>query len=252
MPQVQVVGRYLLMSIKTRRFVVLTGGAIILLVSLAPYIGLTFLLWPFSVLWLGGLSLLAGADNLIPPGAPGQNLNTNDRDLFVSLSTVGLALATSLSMVFCFWNRRASQRAIVFGYFAFLVVLVSMSTANFATGDMLLNRKAQALIDLVLVVLGLITTSMLMRIRSLSPEGVILRAVIVFLLILQAIALPGVYGLLWLLNWQNAISADQTRSLNPGWISAAAALVSAGIAFLKYRKENEVIRRQEASNRIIL
>lgn len=240
------------MSILVRRAIILSVGVLIVLISLAPYLGVPALYWPFTGLYSGGLLLMSGADKLIPVGAPGQNLNTSDREIFKSLSTVGLALAASLSIVYCFWERRVKSKAITFSYFLFLIVLLSMSTANFAALDALLNRSAQALIDLVLVVLGLITTSVLIGIRPTSPSGAVIRAVVVFLLVLQGIALPAIYGLLWFLNWQNAVSLSQSRSLNPAWISAVAGAASAVTAVLNYRNSKKSDPAQQEKHRVIL
>jgi hypothetical protein len=152
-------------------------------------------------------------------------------------------MAAALSAVFCLWDRRPSKKAITISYFLFLVVLMSMSTANFAYGDMLLNRKAQALIDLTLVVLGSIVLLIFSQIRPASITGAVLRGLIVFLIALEGVVLPGLFGLLWLLNWQQVISAGASRDLNPGWISAVAAILSAGIAFLNYRNSQKTLQK---------
>jgi F0F1-type ATP synthase assembly protein I len=132
------------------------------------------------LLWEGGLWLWGLADRLIPPGAPGQNLNTGARDAYLSLLVFGLGLATALSLIYCLWNRRPARKGVVGSYFIFLVMLMSMSTANFARGDELLNRKAQALIDLVLVTLGLIVVIELLQFRTNSTPGMVLRGIISF------------------------------------------------------------------------
>jgi len=119
-------------------------------------------------------------------------------------------------------------------------------------GDALLNRKAQALIDLVLVILGLVVVVELLKMSPSSVPGQVLRGVIVFLVILQGLALPGIYGLLWLLNWQNAISAGQSKDLNPGWISGAAGGVSAVVAILNYRVTQRMSRDKDDEKKLIL
>jgi hypothetical protein len=230
------------MTIRTRRIVVCGGAAAVFVVLAAPALHIPILDHAAVYFWLGGLWLWGLADRLIPPGAPGQNLNTSARDAFLSLSVFGLGLATALSLIYCLWNRRTTKKAVVVSYFVFLITLTSMSTANFAMGDALLNRKAQALIDLVLLTLGLIVVIELLQIRPSSTPGLVLRTVIVFLIILQGIALPGIYGLLWLLNWQNAITVGQSKNFNPGWISAAAGVSSAVIAILNYRASQHTAR----------
>lgn len=231
------------MSIRLRRIIILAAGALIILISLAPDLHIPFLYRPFLTLWWGGLHLMDATAKLFPPGPSCQNLNTSHRDIFISLSRVGLALAISLSLVFCFWERRVTPRARTLPYFFFLILLLSLSTANFASLDSLLNRKAQALIDFVLVIIGLIVISVLIRMRPASPEATIIRAVVVFLVVLQGIALPGLWGLLWLLNWEGAIPYHQT--LNPAWISAIAAVASALIAALNYRNSKRQSMERE-------
>ena len=242
-----------IMTIKSRRIASLCVAALVLIFTLAPILGIPgigkFALW----LWAGGLSLLGTADKLIPPGPPGQNLNTNWRTAFESLSFCGLGLATSLSVVYCFWDRRPTKTAVVVSYFVFLVVLMSMSTANFATADMLLNRKAQALIDLVQVILGSIVVIELLQIRAGSTAGTVLRAVIIFLITFQGLAIPGFFGLFWLLNWENVIGKTAAQNLNPAWFSAAAGMVSAIVAVLNFRSTWNKLRDEKASeSRIVL
>jgi hypothetical protein len=241
------------MTTKTRRIVSLCGAALILLFTLAPILGIPgighFMLW----LWVGGLSLLGAANALIPPGSPGQNLNTSMRSAFESLSFCSLGLAASLSVVYYFWDRRPTKTAVTVSYFVFLLVLMSMSTANFSAGDMLLNRKAQALIDLVLVILGFIVVIDLLQIRPRSTTGVVLRAVTVFLITLQGIATPGFLGLFWLLNWENIISKTATEHLNPAWFSAAAGMVSAIVAMLNFQSTRNKLKDDKTSeSRIII
>jgi hypothetical protein len=222
------------MPLLARRVILIVIGAGFVLLSLTPYLPVRVLSFPFFGLFSPGFVLLELADNLVPP-AVGQNLITGDREEFWFFSTIGLAIAVALSLIHCFWNRRVSRKALALTYSILLVVLLTMSSANFALGDSFLNRGAQALIDLVLLVLGLIVISMLIRLRPQSPEGAVVRAGIVFLVFLQGVALPGLFGLIGLLNGQNALSVAQAQSIKPEWISAIAAIVSAVVAVLNYQ-----------------
>src|SRR5437016_14284868 len=124
------------MSIKKRRIVVCSVAALTLFVSLSPILRIPIVADYASFLWLGGFWLLNTADQAIPPGQAGQNLNsTLDRDTYQSFAMFGLGLALSLSIVYCFWHYRPTKKSITISYFAFLVVLMSMSAANFAMGD---------------------------------------------------------------------------------------------------------------------
>ena len=242
------------MTVKARRAIACSVAAIVLLMTFAPFFNIPFLGDPVAALWIGGQYLLGAADHLIPPGAPGQNLNTNvDRGTFESLSVFGLGIAMSLSVVYCFWDRRPTKTAILVSYFLFLGVLMSLSTANFAMGDSLLNRKAQALIDLVLVIIGSIVVLELLQLRPTSNTGVVLRTAVVFLIVFQGITIPAFFGLLWFLNWENIIGATATENLNPAWFSALAGLVSAIVAVLNYRNAQKTLREGKANeSRIIV
>jgi hypothetical protein len=240
---------------RNRRIIGCSLATLILLITGAPFLNIPILRDIARWLIMGGLWLLGAAHQLIPPGEPGQNLNTSlDRDAYLTLSFFGFGIAIALSVVYCLWNRTITKKAIIFSYFAFLIVLMSASTANFAMGDILLNRKAQALIDLFLVILGLIVVVELLQIRPTSTTGIVLRTVVVFLIVLQSITLPGIYGLLWFLNWQKAITIGQSRGLNPGWISAIASVSSAVIAILNFRTSKAALQAtaQKEDSRIII
>src|ERR1051326_4275199 len=222
------------MPLFARRIILIVIGSGIVIISLTPYLPVRVLSFPFFVFFSPGFLLLELAAKMVPP-AVGQNLITDDREELWFFSTIGLAIAVALSLIRCFWHLWVSRKALTLTYSTLLVVLLSMSSANFALGDSFLNRGAQALIDLVLLVLGLIVISMLIRLRPKSPEGAIVQGCIVFLVFLQGIALPALFGLTGLLNWRNALSVAQAQSLKPAWMTALAAIVSAVVAILDYQ-----------------
>lgn len=236
---------------KVRRAFSVAIAVLLLLVALAPYLGITVLARPFLWLWSGGMKLLAASDRVFPPGSPGQNLNTSERDMFLSTSSVGLALATALSVVLCFWSKPIRAKTATFCYLSLMVVLVSISTANFNAGDMLLNVRAQAVIDLVLVAVASMSVLVLLRIRPETTTGIVVRAIVVFLLCFEGIALPGIYFVIWLLYVQRFVTLKQTWGMNPGWISAMAGLFSAAIAALNYLKAKRDVEQDAQKPKII-
>jgi hypothetical protein len=121
---------------------------------------------------------------------------------------------------------------------AFLAVLLPMSLANYWSGDFFVPRWQQALIDVVLVVLGSTAAIMLSRFRSADVGARVLKAVGLFLLVMESVAVPGIYAILWILNWQKAISSAHSRDFGPGWISAVAALGALVVSVLTYRRAN--------------
>ena len=232
------------------RIILIAVGAGIVLISLTPYVSINDLYFPFLGLFSLGGGLLALADKLVTP-VYGLNLNTTGREEFWFFSTTVLAVAVALSLIYCFWNRPVSHKRLTFMYSTFLVILLSMSSVNLAFGDSLLNRGAQVLIDLMLLVLGSIVILMLFRLGPKSMKGAVLRAVIVFLVFLQGVALPGLFGLFLLLAG-DAMSLAQTQSFNPAWISSAAAVASAVVAVITYRASKRTVFELGRRKQVVL
>jgi len=66
--------------------------------------------------------------------------------------------------------------------------------------------------------------------------------------LLQAVFLPGVFALLFLLNWQRAISLASTRDLSPGWttiISSVGAGTVAVVNFVRERSRSQTHAREQ-------
>jgi hypothetical protein len=222
------------MNLRMRRGLVVAGVVLVLVITSGPLLARAldspWPLVPTAVAWIGGLGLLNWAADIFPAvSGSGHNINTSGRDVVQSASFFGLGLATALSLVLCCWTPGAYQRWLRTSYLAFLAVLMSLSTANFAMGDQLLDIRAQALIDLVLVVLGLVVVAELWKIRPTSTAGHVLRFILMFLIVLQGVLLPGAFGLLWWLRFQGV-----TGDPNPAWISSGAAVCSAVIAVLNF------------------
>jgi len=172
------------MTIRTRRTLVLLGGVSILLLGTASA-------------FFGGELLARMLAFLVPPGEPGQNLNPHaSGDVYWRLSFFSMSIVGALSFGYLFWTVRPTKRASQFAYCALLAVLFPMSAVNFATGDNLMHRWAQVLLDLALVFVGLVTAIYLARLRPMSAAGAALQSMIMFLVVLQAVFLPGVFALL--------------------------------------------------------
>lgn len=89
------------MQTTTRRIIVVFVAASVLMITvIAPLCGIPIVRDLGFSTWLGGDWLLDTVDRLIPPGEPGQNLNTNDREVYLSFAVIGIGLATSLSILF--------------------------------------------------------------------------------------------------------------------------------------------------------
>jgi hypothetical protein len=71
-----------------------------------------------------------------------------------------------------------------------------------------------------------------------------------FFIVFQAVLVPAVYAVLWLLNWQKAIELAHTRDLTPGWISLVATLGSLAVSTFRYYQKPQ--QSDTAASRMII
>jgi hypothetical protein len=227
------------MGIQTRRVVVSVAAFIMLLTG--PLFSL-----------FGGLAFVRLLDIIVPPGIPGQNLSPRfDTETCWRFSFVWLSIAAAASFAFVLWDRRPTQRSTLFTYLASLLVLLPMSAVNFASGDSLMNRKGQMLLDVLLVICGSVSVMQLSRLRPQSIAGAVVQSLILFVLTLEAILVPGIYGLLFALNWQHLISLAATPELSPSWVTAFGSVVSAVFAAMSYLRERSRVMQGAKTQHVI-
>jgi hypothetical protein len=188
-------------------------------------------------------SRLATLLMLVQPASPGHNVTPSTFSTFYQLSFLGLCLMLSASLVLLLWNGRPSTVKKIAVYFGLLLVLIPISAVNFHYGDYLMRASVQALLDLLLVALG-ITTVIWLR-NYLVGEGLLrtFKYIVMFVLILEAVALPGLYSVLWLLRWQGI----PVRGMEDKIVSGTATVVSATLAILGYLKDKKSDVRQNES-----
>jgi hypothetical protein len=160
-------------------------------------------------------------------------------DAYAHLSYVGVALAGALAFALLVWERRPRRWIPPTLVAVTLFVAFTLSFFNYFSGDFYVPRYQQAIIDLILVFLGVVCVLMLLKVQVSSTSGQVLKCMAVGLLCLEAIVTPGIYGTLWLLNAQGMIGAAESNSWNPSWISAVAALGSLAISVLTYRRARQ-------------
>ena len=189
----------------------------------------------FSI--LGGASIVTLGQDLMPAGPPGTNVfPLLIGDIYWRCSFFGICLAATLSVVYCFWSPRPSSRRKTAAYLTFLAVLIPMSAVNWADNDYAIRRSLQAGLDGALVALGLATILELLRIRPTSSGMRALHSIIVFLLMLESVAIPGLFATVFLFNRQGVMSLAASKDLSPSWLTAIAAVVSATIAVMTFQK----------------
>ncbi len=212
------------MNIKLRRVPVIAAG-----------LGATVMAAYLAV--IGGSALL---DNLrtgqTEADVGGDGLYRRFADIYTYLSWAAVSLAAGISVVLMLWDRRPTERKRWLMYWVLLLTLLPISLANYWSGDFWVPRWQQLFLDVIIVVLGVGTASLLVRFRT---NDVVVRAawgVALFLLVMESVAVPGIYALLWLLNWNGAITRAHTEGFNPGWVSATASVCSLVVTAVTYRR----------------
>lgn len=213
------------MRVGVRRVVALAG-----LVFIPP---LFLALAVVSGLWVAGLIDVAMEPSRVPEAA---RVYRRFGDAFTTYCYAGVSLAAGFVFAAFMWDGRRSKWASGAAFWILLGLVLPMAVANYWSADGYNTRTKQAVVDLVLVVLGSLCAVSLASMRTESITAHVLNAVGLALLVMEAILIPGIYGVLWLLNAQRAISLADTQSLSPGWVSAVAAVGGLAISILNFRK----------------
>jgi len=185
-----------------------------------------------SIFWsvLAGSRLAEWLRGSVHEGAPGKNVTPSTFSAFYQLSFLGICLATASSVVVFFWDARPAKRARIAICFIVLIVLVPLSAVNFHYGDYLMTGWAQAVLDFVLVCVGLTAVFVVWEFEVQGVFVRVVKAMVVFLLLLESVVLPGMYAILWLLWWQGVPVNGATDHI----VSGTAATVSAVIAVINF------------------
>lgn len=170
-------------------------------------------------------------------------------DIYTALSVVGLALAAGISFAVVAWERRPPRHRIHLLYWVLLAVLVPLSMLNFWSGDIFVSRGQQVWLNLAQCVLASLCLISLLSLSVQAPEAQVLRAIAVFFLAAQGVFVPALFSVLWLANWQGALSLATSRDLSPGWVTLIATFVSLAISVLQYRASAAKAKKEEAANR---
>jgi predicted small integral membrane protein len=161
-------------------------------------------------------------------------------DVYVQFAWLGVILAAGASFALFALEPIGKRRLSVAWYAILLLLLMPLSVANYISIDLWTVRVRQGICDIVLVLLGLTAISRLVTYQVSSILARITRAAAIFLLGTASVMIPVAYALIWLLNKNHlAKTADQVTGFQPSWISAIAAVVSAGFAVSTLRFSRE-------------
>ena len=157
-------------------------------------------------------------------------------DFYISLIPYGVCAAAGLSFVFILWDRRPGQRRITAIFWIFFALLLPLAMLNYMQGDIFVSRMKQAMVDGIIVFLGIVILSSLVSLKPASTASRVLQVLAMIFVAAQAVFVPAILGTLWLLNWERAISLADSRNFAPGWITAAAGVASLAVAILQFRR----------------
>lgn len=222
------------MSPKTRKVIAVVAGSVFTLAGLV-------------IAWVGQFVVATVGDLLVAPTlTPGWSLPPSPRDFYTFL-VLALCCAAGVAVTALLWMRRPGHAVRRIVYIAILVALLPVSVYNYAHADFLVNRSAQAILNVLLVFGGTVVLLELLRLKAEANDGLVLQVLAIVSLGITAVFLPALFTLVWLLNAVGVLSKSGADALGLPGLSTLAAVVSATLGWLKYRRET----KPEAPSRII-
>lgn len=163
---------------------------------------------------------------------------------FYVFFVVTLCLTAGLSVMALLWSKRPNYRVRLFVYVILLAGLLPVAVYNYAHADYLVNRSAQAMLNVFLVVAGAVVVVELLLRPATTRDGLIVQALAACFLSLTAVFIPGSFSAIWLLNRLGVISEDAARDISLPALSTILGCLSAIIGFLKFRREASGISKK--------
>jgi len=142
-----------------------------------------------------------------------------------------LAAAAALSFVLLYVKHIETRPRRVFIYWIAFLFLLPLSGSNFASGDILFDVRAQAILDFLMVLFGTTVAIELSRVAVADTLLKVLQIMVIFLVVGFGVALPALYFILFAV----ASFGVEMGNLSGGLISIVATVVSTVISFLNYR-----------------
>ena len=150
----------------------------------------------------------------------------------------GVAILSGWALLsYCSWSDIGIARWKRAVYIALFIAILSISFLNFAHGDMLINRTGQLFLNIVMIFLSLVLTVEISRTAPQTSDGIALRLMSIFFLVMGGVATPGFFSLLWCVD-RLGIGSNVQAKIGELWISAAAAIVAAVTAGWSQRQLN--------------
>jgi hypothetical protein len=220
------------------RITILKGAQMMTATTQHAFALLMFIVVLRDPLHLGSLLTIG-----VPSEAGAKALYRRDLGPIAGTSFLGAMLASGTTVALLLWDRRTSRPVEGLIFAVLLFGVLSLSVANYMTGDFFVPVAQQALLDILLVFLGTTCLLRLWRFSVASESGTIIKGIAIFLIGFEAVFLPSGYAIIWLLVVQGAVSVEGAKSLNPSWLSA---LAGVGALALSLRKTMDEWRAKRA------
>lgn len=211
-------------------------------------VAISALFWAVSTVGTLG-QVLGYRTGLASEFSPGDSEYKKFGDIYTAFSVVGIALSVGISFTVIAWERRPPRNRVHIIYWMLLAVVLPLSVLNFWSGDTFVSRGQQVWFNLAQCALASLCLISLLSLSVQSAEANVLRAVAVFFLAAQGVFVPALFSVLWLANWQDALSLAQSRDVSPGWVTLISTLTSLALAILNYRTSILKSKREQVQDR---
>jgi 4-amino-4-deoxy-L-arabinose transferase-like glycosyltransferase len=163
----------------------------------------------------------------------GYDNNSISTSNFYTIAITGLLVAWTLFLGFILWDFKDRQRRKLLIYFPFLVVILGISTYNYAHGDYLVKPGYQAPLNLVLIFLSLVFILWIHRTKTKSTDGIIIKYIFLVVLGVIGFLVPSFFSLFYILEKLGVteISPDLTI------VTTICTLITTYIGYKEFKKE---------------
>lgn len=122
-------------------------------------------------------------------------------------------------------------------YLLFFAVILPASAYNYDQGDAVMGAPLQVGLNLVLIFLASTVSQWMSTASPTEPDVRTLKYLGIFLLLAAGVLIPGLFTTLWALWRIHLLKHVVLDSLSPGALSSVAAVASAVISWLNYKRE---------------
>ncbi|HMG16913.1 MAG TPA: hypothetical protein VK590_15760 [Saprospiraceae bacterium] len=161
--------------------------------------------------------------------------NDNTNSDFYLYYILGLAIALGLLVTFILWDIGDVSRSRLIIYIPFLILILGFSVYNYINSDNLIRPDIQAGFNLLIICLGLFCSIQLWHFKAKSTDGIVLKYIILFILILCSVFIPFYFSISWF--FKRVGLNEINLSFNMPIITTIASVITCVITVLKYEND---------------